>query len=103
MFAVVEIGGKQFTIKEQDEIRVPSLPNEVGDKVKFDRVMLIEKDGKTKVGQPVVEKALVSATVLDHGKEKKIVVFKKKRRKDYKKKTGHRQDFSLVKIESIKG
>jgi len=101
MFAVVEIGGKQFTIRENDKIKIPLLKSKIGDSVKFDRVLLIKNNGDTLVGAPVIAKASVKATVLEHGKDKKITVFKKKRRNDYKVTKGHRQDFSLVQIDAI--
>ncbi|MFC1731964.1 50S ribosomal protein L21 [candidate division KSB1 bacterium] len=102
MFAVIEIAGKQFTAREQENLKVPFLPNTVGDSVIFDRVLLIDKKGKTTIGKPTVAKAKVTATVIERGSDDKIVVFKKKRRKDYKKMKGHRQDFSVVRIDSIK-
>ena len=101
MLAVVEIAGKQFSVKENAQIKVPLLSHEVGASVTFEKVLLCEKDGKTVVGQPMVENASITATVVGHGKLKKVFVYKKKRRKDYRKKTGHRQDFSLIKIDSI--
>lgn len=101
MFAVVEISGKQFSVKEKDKIRIPLLNNKIGDSVKFERVMLLKNNGDTLVGAPVIEKATITATVLEHGKDKKVLVFKKKRRKDYKVTKGHRQDFSLVRIDTI--
>lgn len=102
-FAVVEIAGKQFEVQEDKEIEVPKLHNEVGESVVFDRVLLLHEDGKTKIGTPGVTNATVKATVLDHGKGKKVIVFKKKRRKDYKRTRGHRQDFTVIKIDSILG
>jgi len=101
MMAIVEIGGKQFSVKEQDEITVPRLRNEPGETVTFDRVLLLKNEGDTLVGQPTVENAQVSATVIDHGKDKKVIVFKKKRRKDYRRTRGHRQDATVIRIESI--
>lgn len=101
MFAIIELAGKQFQVKEQDEIIVPRLSNEVGEKLTCDRVLLLDHKGKTQIGRPTVENAKVSATILDHGKDKKIIIFKKKRRKDYMRKTGHRQDFTLIRIDKI--
>lgn len=103
MFAVVEIGGKQFTVTEQEKVKTPLLKSKVGDKVTFDRVLLVKSDKDTVVGTPTVGKAKVKATVLEHGRDKKVRVFKKKRRNDYKVNNGHRQDFTLVQIESISG
>ena len=99
--AIVEISGKQFQVSEQDELEVPKLHNGVGDTIVFERVLLLQTDGKTSVGLPTVDKATVTATVLQHGKQKKIIVFKKKRRKGYKKTRGHRQEYSVIKINSI--
>lgn len=100
-FAVVEIAGKQFQVREQEELEVPKLHNEVGESILFDRVLLLNENGKTHVGMPTVENAKVAASVLEHGRYKKVIVFKKKRRKDYKKTVGHRQDYSVIKIDSI--
>ncbi|MCP4725194.1 MAG: 50S ribosomal protein L21 [bacterium] len=102
MFAIVEISGKQFQVQENEELIVPKQNNEVGDSIVFDKVLLLNQDGKITVGQPMIENASVSTTVVEHGKDQKVVVFKKIRRKDYKKTVGHRQDFTKIKIESIK-
>ncbi len=102
MYAIVEIAGKQYRVAEKDRIRVPLLQTESGKKVEFDRVLLLHDDkDKVQFGSPLLDKVKVSATVLEHGREKKIIVFKKKRRKGYQKKNGHRQDFSLVQIDKI--
>jgi len=100
-FVVVDISGKQFQVHELDELEVPKLEQNVGESVVFDNVLLLNDNGKTKVGTPTVNKAKVKATVIQHGRGKKIIVFKKKRRKDYKRTKGHRQDFTVVKIDSI--
>ncbi len=102
MFAIVEISGKQFQVQENDELVVPKLKNEIGDSIVFDKVLLLNQEGKITVGQPMVENASVSTTVLEHGKDQKVVVFKKFRRNDYKRTVGHRQNFTKLKIESIK-
>ncbi len=102
MFAIVEIEGKQFQIQEQDEVKVPKLEQEAGSKVVFDKVLLINNDGNVVVGQPVIDKASVATTVLDHGKDAKVLVFKKKRRKDYRRKVGHRQEYTVIKVDAIK-
>jgi large subunit ribosomal protein L21 len=101
MYAIIEIAGQQFKVKKDQSIFVHRLANEAGDKVSFDRVLLVDNDGAVKVGAPSIEGASVSATVLDHVKGDKVLVFKKKRRKGYKKLNGHRQQFSKIKIESI--
>ncbi len=97
MFAVIETGGKQFIVKEGDTIRVEKLPVEKSQDIEFDKVLMV--DGK--VGEPYVENAKVQATVVSNGKAKKIIVFKFKKRKGYRKKQGHRQQFSEIKINKI--
>ncbi len=101
MYAIVDIAGKQFRVSKGDSIRVPKVDGEVGKDIEFDRVLLISDNGKVSVGQPVVEGARVKATVEGFGRDKKVVVFKKKRRKGYRVKRGHRQDFTSVLIKSI--
>jgi len=102
MYAIVEIAGKQFRAEQNKRLKVPLLDVESGSKVNFDRVLFITDDsGKTIIGQPVIDKMSVSATVLEHGHDKTILVFKKKRRKGYQKRNGHRQRFSLVRIDAI--
>ncbi|HCI55460.1 MAG: 50S ribosomal protein L21 [Bacteroidales bacterium] len=102
MYAIVEIAGQQFKIEEGKKIFVHRLAAENGEKVEFDHVLLIEDDGKVVVGEPLIKDAFVEATVLDHLKGDKVVVFKKKRRKGYRVKNGHRQYFTQVEIMSIK-
>ena len=101
MFAIINIAGKQFRIQEGDQIKVPQLSTEAGKSLVFDKVLLTNEGGKVELGSPLVSNASVSATVVDHGRDRKIRIFKKKRRKGYKRKNGHRQGFSLVKIDSI--
>ena len=101
MFAIINIAGKQFRVQEGDQIKVPQLSTEAGKKLVFDKVLLTNEGGKVELGSPLVSNASVSATVVDHGRDRKIRIFKKKRRKGYKRKNGHRQGFSLVKIDSI--
>ncbi len=101
MYAIVEISGKQFKVSETDTVKVPSQNADVDAKLEFPNVMIIEKDGDVKVGTPFVKDAAVKAHVLEHGRDKKIIVFKKKRRKDYQVKRGHRQGYSLIKVDSI--
>ena len=103
MYAVVEIAGYQYKIEKGDEIKVEKLDSDIGSKLSFDRVLLVKEDDKNiSIGKPVVKGAAVKATILEHGKNKKVLVFKKKRRKDYKKLRGHRQEYSKIKIEDIK-
>ena len=101
MFAIINIAGKQFRVQEGDQIKVPQLSTETGKSLVFDKVLLTNEGGKVELGSPLVSNASVSATVVDHGRDRKIRIFKKKRRKGYKRKNGHRQGFSVVKIDSI--
>jgi len=103
MYAVIKTGGKQYKVQEGEEIREEKLDVEEGNEYKFDKVMLISKDGDLKIGKPYLEGASVESTVVKHDKEKKIIVFKYKPKKDYKKKQGHRQPYTQVKIEKIEG
>jgi len=102
MYAIVEIAGQQFKIEEGKKIFVHRLAAENGEKVKFDHVLLIEDDGKVVVGEPLIKDAFIEATVLNHLKGDKVVVFKKKRRKGYRVKNGHRQYFTQIEIINIK-
>ena len=101
MLAIVEIAGQQFKVAQGQEIFVHQLEANEGDNISFDQVLLVENDGSTQVGTPVVSGAAVNATVLGHQKGDKVIVFKKKRRKGYKVKNGHRQKFTKIKIDSI--
>ena len=101
MYAIVEIGGKQFKVAEGDRLYVPRLKDDVGADVTFDRVLLVSGDDGVTVGAPTVGGATVSAEVLDHVKGDKVIVFKKKRRKGYRVKNGHRQPYTHVKIGGL--
>ena len=101
MFAVIRTGGKQFRVQVGDILDVEKLDLEEGKKVTFNDVLLIEDDKNTLIGNPVVEKAHVVGEVMENFKDKKILVFKKKKRKQYRKTTGHRQLLTRVKIEKI--
>ena len=102
MYAVFETGGKQFRAEPGLKVRVPALAAEEGSTVTFDRVLLTgEEDGDPAVGTPTVEGAAVRAEVLAHGKDQKVIIFKRKRRKGYRKKQGHRQKFTEVRIDEI--
>ncbi len=100
MFAIVNIAGQQFKVEEGQEIFVHRLEANEGDSLTFEEVMLVEKDGSTQVGTPVLD-VNVTATVLSHLKGNKVIVFKKKRRKGYKVKNGHRQALTQIKIDKI--
>ena len=101
MYAIVEIAGSQYKVTEGNEIYVNRLPEDEGSKVTFDRVLLKEKKGKVEVGTPVVTGSKVTCKILEHLKDDKVLVFKKKRRKGYKVKNGHRQPMTKVSIEKI--
>ncbi len=101
MYAVIEACGRQYKVAEGDLVFVEKLDNKEGDKVTFDQVLLISDNGKVKVGNPTVKGAKVEATVVKQGKAKKIVVFKYKAKKNERKKQGHRQPYTQVKIEKI--
>ena len=101
MFAIINIAGKQFKVEEGDQLKVPHLSTEVGKSLVFDKVLLINDNSNVELGSPILKNISVSATVVDHGRDRKIRIFKKKRRKVYKRKNGHRQGFSLIKIDSI--
>ena len=101
MYAIVEIAGQQFKVKKDQQVFVHRLSAEEGDKVNFDNVLLIDDNGSVNVGAPAIEGAQVTAKVLRHLKGDKVIVFKKKRRKGYKKKNGHRQYLTELKIEGI--
>jgi len=98
--AIVRAGGKQFSVEKGATVRVPSLKQDVGASVDLE-VLAATIDNKTMVGTPLVAGAKVSATVVDHGRAPKIIVFKKKRRKHYKRTQGHRQGYTTLKIDSI--
>lgn len=101
MYAIVDIAGQQFKVEKGQELFVHRLEQEKGARVDFDKVMLIDHEGKTVVGTPVIDGAHVQVTVLEHLRGDKVFVFKKKRRKGFKRFNGHRQYLSLVKVEEI--
>jgi len=102
MYAVFKTGGKQFRAEPGARIRIPSLEVEPGESVTFDEVLLTD-DGEenVQVGTPVVEGASVKAEVVRHGRGKKVIVFKRKRRKGYRRKQGHRQNFTEIRVEEV--
>ncbi|MDR1878057.1 MAG: 50S ribosomal protein L21 [Bacteroidales bacterium] len=101
MYAIVEIAGQQFKVEKDQKIFVHRLNAEEGSKIDFDNVLLVDDNGKINVGIPSISGAKVSATVLNHLKGKKVLVFKKKRRKGYQKLNGHRQYLSYIQIDEI--
>lgn len=100
MYAVISTGGKQYKVEEGDILRIEKLPEEAGDKVTFDQVLLVGGD-ETKVGNPLVSGASVDAEVLRVGRAKKVIVYKYKPKTNYKRKNGHRQYYTVVKIDKI--
>ena len=101
MYAIVEIAGQQFKVQQDQKLYVHRLEGAVDSKIDFDKVLLIDNDGKVKVGAPVISGAKVSAKIIQHLKDDKVIVFKKKRRKGYQKSNGHRQQLSQILIEGI--
>lgn len=103
MYAVIETGGKQYRVQEGDQLFIEKLDVESGEAVKFDKVLLVSNNGEVKIGKPYVDGANVEAKIEKHGKAKKIIVFKYKPKKDYRKKQGHRQPYTKIVIEKING
>ncbi len=101
MFAVVDILGQQFKVSEKVKYYVPRLKAEVDSEIEFDSVLLLTDDNGTKVGSPTIKGAKVTAKVLEHLKDDKVIVFKKKKRKGYKVKNGHRQQLSRIEVTKI--
>ena len=102
MYAVIATGGKQYRITEGQELRVEKLPGAAGDKVVFDRVLMVGAGAESRIGTPTIDKATVEAEITGQGRARKIVVFKFKRRKKYRRKAGHRQPFTSLRITGIK-
>ena len=101
MYAIIKTGGKQYRVSPGQTLRVEKLDGAVGDSVALDEVLLVGGEGETRVGQPRVDGVTVNAEIVEQGKAKKIIVFKKKRRKGYHKKQGHRQLYTSLKITEI--
>jgi large subunit ribosomal protein L21 len=101
LFAIVQTGGKQYRVSPGDILRVERLPGERGDEVSLEQVLLVAQSEEVQVGQPLVPGARVLAEILRQGKAKKIMVFKKKRRKNYRRKQGHRQLYTAIQIKEI--
>ena len=101
MYAIVDIQGQQFKVEKDAKVYVHRLEGEEGAKVSFDKVLLLDNNGTVTVGAPTESGAQVSATILSHLKDKKVIVFKKKRRKGYQKQNGHRQYLTQVQIDGI--
>ena len=103
MYAIVEIAGQQFKVERGNKVYVHRLQANEGEKIEFDKVLMMENDGKVSVGNPTVEGAKVAATVIGHLKGDKVIVFKKKRRKGYQKWNNHRQSFTQILIQGVLG
>ncbi|MBU0515339.1 MAG: 50S ribosomal protein L21 [Proteobacteria bacterium] len=101
MYAVIEQGGKQYRVHPGDVVRLERLDGRPGDELTLDRVLMVNDEGDLKVGRPLVEGASVSGTILEQHRAKKIIVYKYKRRKKYRRKQGHRQHYTAVKIQAI--
>jgi large subunit ribosomal protein L21 len=101
MYAVIQTGGKQYRVSPGEEVKLEKLPGEVGDPIAFEKVMLVSDGESVKIGKPYLENTSVVGRLTRHGKSRKVLVVKFKRRKNYRRKKGHRQQFSMVKIENI--
>jgi large subunit ribosomal protein L21 len=101
MFAVLKTGGKQYKVAENDVIKVEKLPGASNDTIEFEEILMIGEGTKVQVGSPLVSKAKVCATILEQARADKIIVFKKKRRQNYRRKKGHRQDLTVLRITDI--
>jgi large subunit ribosomal protein L21 len=101
MYAIVDIAGKQFKVAKDQYIYAPRMEGEAGTSVSFDQVLLTDNNGSVEVGAPTVKGVKVSGKILEHVKGDKVIIFKKKRRKGYAKRNGHRQQFTKLQIESI--
>ena len=100
-YAIIRSGGKQFRVEEGGSVRVPTLDKRAGETVELEALVIGGGEGGVRVGTPAVEGARVTGTVVDHGRGTKVIVFKKKRRKQYKRTQGHRQNYTTVRIDSI--
>ncbi|MBL6784796.1 MAG: 50S ribosomal protein L21 [Rickettsiales bacterium] len=102
MYAILNIKGKQYKVSENDKVLVDRVSDEASSKIKFDNVLFIQNEKGAAVGTPNVKGASVEAEVLEHVKDKKVIIFKKKKRHNYRRKNGHRQNRTLIKILAIK-
>ena len=103
MYAVIATGGKQYRVSEGDKVRVEKLSGDAGAKVVLDNVLMLGNGESSKIGAPVVKGATVEAEIIEQGRDKKVVVFKYKKRKQFRKKNGHRQSFTDLRITKITG
>ena len=103
MYALLDIGGKQYKVEQGSVLKIDKLKNDRGDRVEFDTVLLLSDEKEVKIGSPYLAGIKVKAIVEDHKRSKKLTVYKYKRRKGYRRKRGHRQDYTLIKVEEIAG
>ena len=101
MYAIVDTGGKQYKVKKDETLRIEKIPGEVGSQVSFDKILMLSDDDNVKIGRPVLDDVAVKGHIVEQEKAQKIIVFKYKRRKRYRRKQGHRQQYTAVKIDSI--
>lgn len=101
MYAIFQSGGRQYQAVPGGVVKLEKLPGEVGEKVTLDRVLLFSEGDQVQVGQPILEDVSILGSIVEQGRHRKIVIFKHKRRKDYRKKQGHRQSFTAVRIDGI--
>lgn len=101
MYAIIDYAGRQVRVEQGQEVKFPLLAGEPGATITMERVLLLSDNGTTHIGQPLVSGASIDATILSHGRERKVIVFKFKRRKGYRKKAGHRQDYTILRINAI--
>ncbi len=101
MYAVVATGGKQYKVAEGDVLRIEKIPGQIGDTVNLDDVLMVADGDQVDIGRPKVANAAVNARIVEQGREKKVLVFKYKRRKRYRRMKGHRQPFTAIKIDNI--
>ena len=101
MYAVIQTGGKQYRVEPGQTLSVEKLPGELGDTVNFEDVLLVSDEDKVALGRPMVKGAKVTAEIVEHGKDKKVIVFKFQRRKNYRRRYGHRQLYTSIKINEV--
>ncbi len=101
MYAIVSSGGKQYKVQKGEILRVEKIPGDIGASVSFDKVLMFSNGEDVNIGRPVLENVAVNGHIVEQGKAKKIIVFKYKRRKGYRRKQGHRQQYTAVKIDNI--
>lgn len=101
MYAVIQTGGKQYRVQPGDTVMIEKLDGDLGDQVEFKEILLLSGNESVKIGRPLVEGAKVTGEIVEQGRGKKLVVFKFRRRKNYRRRNGHRQDFTAVKINQV--